>query len=416
MRWSAIARSMNSSSVACSGGNIRHLGWGAAFCLALVSGQAWGQLLDTSDTAIGIDTNSVFGLNGRYPGAEGPANAVDQNPATKYLNFGREGSGLIITPFAPIPVESFRITTANDAPGRDPGSWKLFGFNGPLTTTDSGPSPAINQDGLAEAWTLIASGGLALPGDPTNGADQRGVVGPLVVINPGTPDAGYDHYKMIFPSVKDNTQGNVDSLQFADIQFYSDELGSGGSAFLAAGDPTIAVDEIRAWNGSSYPGGENPPKVLDQLSTTKYLNFGREGSGLIITNSGGPVTVGTMRLTTAGDAPNRDPATYELYGTNDPIQSVDNSNGLGGEIWTLISSGGLTLPAARQDSGTFVPINAATGYKSYKLIFPTLKNAPATNSMQIADVQFYVGSVPEPSTLALVVIGLAAVGLARRRD
>src|SRR6187551_3394399 len=119
MRWSAIARRVSSSGMPWSRGRIHFLGWSAACCFALLSGPAWGQLLDTSDTAIAIDTNAVFSLNGRYPGAEGPANAVDGNPATKYLNFGREGSGLIVTPFAPIPVESFRITTANDAPGRD---------------------------------------------------------------------------------------------------------------------------------------------------------------------------------------------------------------------------------------------------------------------------------------------------------
>jgi hypothetical protein len=400
-----------------SGRRIHKLSWGAAICLLLLSGQAWAQLLDTSDSAIGIDTNSVFALNGRYPGAEGPANAVDGNPATKYLNFGREGSGLIVTPFAAIPVESFRITTANDAPGRDPASWQLFGFDGTLTTTSTGASPAINPDGLAEPWILIASGNVALPGNPTINNDQRGVVGPLVVINPGFADAGYDNYKIVFPTVKDNTQGNVDSLQFADIQFYSDELGTGASAFLSAGDPTIGVDAIKAWSGSSYPvPNETPAKVLDQLSNTKYLNFGKDGAGLIITNSGGAVTVGTMQLTTAGDATNRDPASYELYGTNDPIQSADNSNGLGGESWSLISSGALSLPLTRQDSTTFVPINAAAAYKSYKLVFPTLRNAPATNSMQIADVQFYVGSVPEPSMLALVVVGLGILGGARRRS
>jgi hypothetical protein len=256
-----------------------------------------------------------------------------------------------------------------------------------------------------------------LPGDPNVNGDQRGVVGPLVVINPGTTDAGYDHYKMIFPTVKNNMVSNVDSLQFADIQFFSDELGSGGSAFLATGDPTIAVDELKAWSGSSYPvPNETPAKVLDQLSSTKYLNFGKDGAGVIITNSGGPIQVGTMQLTTANDATNRDPASYELWGTNDPIQSVDNSNGLGGESWTIISSGALSLPLTRQDSTTFVPINAATAYKSYKLIFPMVRNSPATGSMQIADVQFYVGTVPEPSTLALVAIGLAAIGVKRRRS
>lgn len=382
-------------------------------CLALSAIDANAQFLDSSDSAIAIDEDAIFSLNGRYPGAEGPANAVDQNPGTKYLNFGREGSGLIITPIAPIPVESFRITTANDWPGRDPGSWELYGFNGALTTVSSGPTPAINPDGLAEAWTLIDSGGLALPGDPFISGDQRGVPGPLVVVNPGVVDVGYQHYKIIFPTVKDNTAPNVNSMQFADIQFYADELGSGASAILAAGDPTIAVDEIRSWTGSSYPSGERPAMALDQNLGTKYLNFGEERSGLIITHSGGPIQVGFMQLTTANDAPERDPSSFDLYGTNDPIQSEDNSNGAGGEVWTLITGGPLALPDTRGDSSTVVPIFADTAYTSYRLIFPTVKNAAAANSMQIADVQFL--PVPEPSSFVLLALGLATGWAAMRR-
>ena len=158
--------------------------------------------------------------------------------------------------------------------------------------------------------------------------------------------------------------------------------------------------------------------MLDQLSTTKYLNFGEEGAGAIITNSGGAIQVGTMQLTTANDAEERDPTSYELWGTNDSIQSVDHSNGLGGEIWTLISSGPLSLPigpGGRQNSNTFVPINAGAAYNSFKLIFPTVRNAAAANSMQIADVQFYEGIVPEPSTLALAAFGLAVIRAMRRR-
>jgi hypothetical protein len=269
---------------------------------------------------------------------------------------------------------------------------------------------------MAEAWTLIASGSVALPGDPNVNGDQRGVAGPLVVVNPSVVDTGYDNYKMIFPTLKATAGPGVDSLQFAEIQFFDNEAGNPGGAFLSASDPIIAVDEIKAWNGSSYPSpNETPPKVLDQIPATKYLNFGKEGSGVIITNSGGAVTVGSMQLTTANDASNRDPASYQLWGTNGAIQSVDNSDGLGGESWTLISSGALSLPTTRLDSTTFVPINAGAAYSSYKLIFPTLRNAPATNSMQIADVQFYTEVIPEPSTFALVAMGLALVGVARRR-
>jgi hypothetical protein len=417
MMWSAVAQRTTLLGTPWSGGRTRYsyLYLSGVVCLVLASGQASAQFLSSSDTAIAIDTNAVFGLNGRYPTNEDPTNLID-GLADKYLNFGREGSGFIVTPAVPIPVESFRITTANDSPGRDPATWALYGFNGSLTTTSTGPSPAINPDGLAEAWTLIASGSVTLPGDPFVNNDQRGVLGPLVVINPSVVDNGYDNYKMIFPTVKNNAAPGVDSLQIQEIQFFSEESGVGSSAFLTSMDPIIGVDEIKAWSGSSYPApGETPARAIDQAPGTKYLNFGREGSGLIITNTEGPVQVGTMQLTTANDAPNRDPASYELWGTSQTIQSADNTDGLGGENWTLISSGSLSLPAARGDSNTFVPINAGTAYSSFKLIFPTLKNAPATNSMQIADVQFYAGIVPEPSTLALAAFGLAIVRTMRRR-
>jgi hypothetical protein len=35
-----------------------------------------------------------------YPAAEAPANILDGNPATKYLNRGGAGSGFIVTPSA----------------------------------------------------------------------------------------------------------------------------------------------------------------------------------------------------------------------------------------------------------------------------------------------------------------------------
>jgi hypothetical protein len=58
----------------------------------------------------------------------------------------------------------------------------------------------------------------------------------------------------------------------------------------------------------------------------------------------------------------------------------------------------------------------STAYKSYMVIFPTVKGEPAANSMQIGEVELHGTVVPEPSAIAL--LGLSTLGvlsLRRRR-
>jgi hypothetical protein len=429
MIWSAAARRSTLVKGLC------------VLALFLVSaGGAMGQpgLLSSSDTAIGIDLDSTFvgpQNNGRYPTNEAPRHGIDGLATTKYLNFGAAGSGFIVTPttLPGIPVDGFRIRTANDAPGRDPAMWSLYGFDGSLITMDSGPDAGgppteINETGLAEAWTLIASGAVSLPGDPNVGNDQRGVFGPVVAVNSTTP---YVHYKFIVDAIKRPSDG---IMQFADIQFLVEDTDD-TSNFLDANDPIIAVDEVptpAGWkacgamnndcSNSPASGNEDPRFALDQVfnpgpppSTTKYLNFGEQNSGIIITNSEGPVDVNFMRFRTANDTPARDPASWKLYGTNDPITSAPNSNSNGTEVWTLIAeSDSLTLPTARHTLGDFIAVNSPTNYTSYRLVFPTVRDAAGANSMQIADIQFYT-TIPEPSTMALVAVMSLALASAMRR-
>ena len=73
----------------------------------------------------------------------------------------------------------------------------------------------------------------------------------------------------------------------------------------------------------------------------------------------------------------------------------------------------------------------ATSYSTYVVVFPTVKDSPAANSMQIAEVQLndaagaplfspnssIVGGqlIPEPSTIAIAVCGLVGLGIVRYR-
>jgi len=124
----------------------------------------------------------------------------------------------------------------------------------------------------------------------------------------------------------------------------------------------------------------------------------------------GTSIVDSFQITTANDSAERDPASWELYGTLDAILSGDNTEGTA-ETWTLIANGTIALPDDRNTLGPLVEFSNSTAYASYKILFPTLKNADSANSMQIAEIQLY--GIPEPATICL--LGMGGLALIRRR-
>jgi len=356
--------------------------------LVLVSVPAFGglALLSPGDAIIAVDADGLISRS-NYPAGEPPAKVLDGDSGTKYLNFGRENSGFIVTPGAASIVQSFTMTTANDAAPRDPATWSLWGTNDAIASLD-------NSTGLADNWTLIASGAASLP-------DDRFALGPVTSFANST---AYASYKMMYPTLKDAPATN--SMQVADVALYTTPDGTGGNV-LAASDPILA---IHAGPDSRYPGAESPDKVIDGDAGSKYLNFGKLNSGFIVTPAMGSTIVDSFQITTANDSPPRDPASWELYGTLDAILSGDNTEGTA-ESWTLIASGDVALPDDRLVLGPLVEFANSTAYDSYKLLFTGLKDADAANSMQIADIQFF--GVPEPATVCL--LGLGGLALLRRR-
>ncbi|UCG48406.1 MAG: PEP-CTERM sorting domain-containing protein [Phycisphaerales bacterium] len=343
-------------------------------------------ILAPGDFIIAVDADGLVS-NSSYPGNEAPANVLDGNPATKYLNFAGAGSGFIVTPnFGTSLVQSFTLTTANDAEGRDPVDWELYGTNDAITSAD-------NSTGLAENWTLIDAGTVALPPD-------RLTVGPVVTVNSMSL---YSSYQMIYPTLKGSNL-----MQVADVAFYPTPDGSGGVNVLSTLDAIIAIH--RGWN-SRYPGNEAPQNAIDGDINTKYLNFGEQNSGFIVTPGIGPTTLDAFQITTANDAVERDPVVWMLYGTNDAITTVDNGDGTA-ESWTLICGGTLQLPEERFTAGDMVTIaNQAEPYTSYMMQFESVKDGDAANSMQIAEIQLY--GIPEPATIAL--LGFGGLALLRIR-
>jgi hypothetical protein len=317
-----------------------------------------------AESVTNVLSTTALTTTGTFIAAEGPANVVDGTNA-KYFNGGGAFSGFIVTPAAgPKQVQSFRITTANDAETRDPTGWRLFGTNDTITSANTGNN---NVSGTAENWTLIGEGGLSLP----VGEGSRNTLGPIVSVPNG---ASYKSYKMQFTGLN-NPQGSG-GMQIAEAAFF-ESLDASGANILAPGDPVVAT----------------------HAEMTKYLNFGGANSGFIVTPAAGAKALTSFQITTADDWPARDPSSYILYGTNDAITSTADSQGTA-ENWVEIASGALDLPLARNAADDVVTVANTTSYSSYRMVFPTLRHGedpPVEDlAMQIAAIQFFDASTSSP--------------------
>ena len=183
-----------------------------------------------------------------------------------------------------------------------------------------------------------------------------------------------------------------------------------GTATVPAGPYNIlqASDTVAFVNGAQFPAGssnepgEGAAKAIDKAIGTKYLNFSGAGSGLIVTPGIGPTVITGINLTSANDAPERDPASYTILGSND-----------GGLTFTPIAADVVPAFSGRFVEQDFTFPNALP-YAMYEVLFPTVANPAANNSMQIGEVQLIgTTAVPEPTTLAM--FALAGLPLLARR-
>ena len=362
-------------------------------------------ILSPSDSIIAIDSNDATS-NSNHSESESPSKILDGNVNTYYRNNGGGNwdalyTGFIVTPSGSSTIQSFILKKAlilNPDPDLidlgNPNSWLLYGTTDAITSTN-------NSTGTEENWTLIHSGNADItdPEDPNIVEKITNTTGEIVyqIIN----STAYTSYRMIFPELKD---GFDNYMNIADVIFFSTYDGTGAN-ILSVSDDVIAVQRAPA---SKYPADQASTYVIDGNINNKYLNFGKENSGFIVTPNFGSSVVRAFEIWTADDISDRDPTNWMLYGTTDTITSIDNSRGTD-ENWTLIDSGYISLPDERNTYGGFVAVSNNTPYTSYKMIFPEIKDSSA-NSMQIAEIQF--DTIPEPA--ALVFLSICSLALLRR--
>lgn len=182
-----------------------------------------------------------------------------------------------------------------------------------------------------------------------------------------------------------NMDTSVSSTDLNNYTFASSTpLASGQTAQPAA--PTTNWQPIRTTTSpvlisNIYPTSNNSPynetanMAFDGNVGTKYLNFDKQNAGVTVKLTQGRV-VQKFTLTTANDSPERDPASYKLYGSNDGVN------------WTLIKEGPLSLSDGRFAVSGEIAVANTNAYVYYFMLFPSVKNNSG-NSVQIAEVTYY---------------------------
>jgi len=298
--------------------------------------------------------------DGDWPGAEAPDLAIDDSSATKYLHFkgATEATGFQVSPsMGATVVTGLTLTTANDAPERDPIAFELYGSNAGI----DGPYSLIAAGGIADF-----SQGMAWPRFGTNET-------PIWFEN----YTAYAHYQVLFTAVRD--AGSANSMQIAEVEL------NGVLAPLPR-DVTKPGDTIRGVPYDlDWPTAEAPEFVIDNDIMTKYLHFkGPTGTaGFQVTPSAGTTVVTGLTFTTANDAAERDPIAYELSGSNTGIEGP----------FTVIAAGdivdfsqGTAWPRLTANE-TQIKFDNTTAYAHYQLTVTAVRDAGSANSMQIAEVE-----------------------------
>jgi hypothetical protein len=115
-------------------------------------------------------------------------------------------------------------------------------------------------------------------------------------------------------------------------------------------------------------------KVTDGTNTTKYLNFDKLNAGFTVIPANGGSIATALRLVSANDAPERDPASFLIEGSNDLNTFIKITEG--------------TVPSFSTRFATnTVSFSNSASYLAYRVTFPTVSNASTANSMQVAEVQ-----------------------------
>ncbi|MCW1886782.1 autotransporter-associated beta strand repeat-containing protein [Luteolibacter flavescens] len=205
----------------------------------------------------------VSNPGGNFPGGEPPSALVDNNPATKWLDFNKQG--LVFDFPQPITIDGYQFVTAGDAPERDPVAWVIEGSED-LTN-----------------WVLVDAVGGGFPSYPT---PTRRMTGTGVL-----PISGRT---LLW---KNDANGNWDTT----TANFNPKPGDASTTAFGQGDPVRFAD-ITGNTNVLLTGPVTPSHVAFANETTNYVLSGSSISGntQFVKSGAGSVTLGAANAFTGG--------------------------------------------------------------------------------------------------------------------
>jgi len=295
------------------------------------------------------------------PAGEGAANAFDNNPDTKYLNFDKKNAGVTVKLNAGRVITGFTLTTANDFPGRDPTSYKLYASN----------------DGVT--WTLIGEGGLSL-------SDSRKTTSGMISVTNTNP---YVYYYIFFPTTKagEGCGLNCDSMQIAEITFYyqsgntatSTDAGSGSVAnpsSLCCGGVATAFNADAGFVGrvnNFFNNASNPDNkvIINQIGSNSFVTAVQIGrKNYIEINSTGSNQNIDIRQTTGTNLSASNYAEITINGSNNEVNTLQNSTSGGSKgILVNVSNTSNNVTIEQKNSGNhYAEVTLSGGSKGVNIV------------------------------------------------
>ncbi|MGY0563897.1 MAG: discoidin domain-containing protein, partial [Paraglaciecola chathamensis] len=326
--------------------------------------QLVGPIYASTDHTDPVGTGSITG-RARISDGEAETMAFDNDTQTKWLDNGgvpsvEDPSWVQVDFPEAVAVNVLGITSANDAPERDPENFTLVGSN------DSGTTWTVIGDWLGESFDerferklFSASNALA-----------------------------YSSYRLNITKNK----GDTSLMQLAEIELIGPEM---PSVQHSHGLDVTYTERAR------ISDGEAGTMAFDNDTQTKWLDNGgvpsvEEPSWVVIALPEA-AAVNTLALTSANDAPERDPENFAVWASN------DNEN------WTELASW-LGESFDERFERKQYSFSNDVGFSFYR--FNITKNKGDTSLMQIAEIELIgpqVASVDISSDAGTTITGRARI-------